>query len=69
MLGPFGAALEIILILYLIVTSYIGLYTAPLISSVRPRIRQTPFSQVIGNCALVLIFSSALPLLSKILGK
>ncbi|XP_044726628.1 protein Lilipod isoform X2 [Chrysoperla carnea] len=68
MLGPFGAALEIILILYLIATSYIGLYSAPLMRSVRPRIRQTPFSQVIGNCALVLIFSSALPLLSKILG-
>ncbi|KYB25110.1 Protein LMBR1L-like Protein [Tribolium castaneum] len=67
-LGPFGAALEIVLILYLIATSSIGLYTAPVMSRIRPRPRSTPFCLIIGNCAVVLILSSALPLLSKILG-
>jgi hypothetical protein len=68
-LGPFGAALEIVLILYLIATSSIGLYTAPVMSRIRPRPKRTPFCLIIGNCAVVLILSSALPLLSKILGE
>uniref|UniRef100_V5GR09 Protein LMBR1L n=1 Tax=Anoplophora glabripennis TaxID=217634 RepID=V5GR09_ANOGL len=67
-LGPFGAALEIVLIVYLILTSSIGLYTAPCMRRVRPKPKSTPFCLVIGNCALLLIISSALPLLSKILG-
>ncbi|CAH1101459.1 unnamed protein product [Psylliodes chrysocephalus] len=67
-LGPYGAALEIVLIVYLIVTSSIGLYTMPCMKRIRPKPRSTPFSIVIGNCALLVIISSALPLLSKILG-
>ncbi|CAG9863912.1 unnamed protein product [Phyllotreta striolata] len=67
-LGPYGAALEIVLIVYLIVTSSIGLYTAPCMRKIRPKLKSTPFSLVIGNCALLVIISSALPLLSKILG-
>ncbi|CAG9838487.1 unnamed protein product [Diabrotica balteata] len=67
-LGLFGASLEIVLIVYLIVTSSIGLYTAPCMKRIRPKPRSTPFSIVIGNCALLVIISSALPLLSKILG-
>ncbi|KAJ8973899.1 hypothetical protein NQ317_018854 [Molorchus minor] len=66
-LGPFGAALEIVLIIYLIVTSSIGLYTAPYVKNIRPKPRSTPFCRVLGNCALILIISSALPLLAKIL--
>ncbi|XP_022919593.1 protein Lilipod [Onthophagus taurus] len=68
MLGPLGAALEIILILYLILTSSIGLYSSPPMSKIRPRKGSTPFSLIIANCSLVLILSSALPLLAKILG-
>ncbi|KAG5899167.1 hypothetical protein JTB14_029002 [Gonioctena quinquepunctata] len=67
-LGPFGAALEIVLIVYMILTSSIGLYTAPCMKTIRPKPKSTPFSLVIGNCVLLLIISSALPLLSKILG-
>lgn len=36
---------------------------------IRPRPKSTPFNLIIANCALVLVLSSALPLLSKILGK
>lgn len=68
MLGPFGAALEIVLILYLFVTSSIGLYTLPLLSRVRPRLRQTALTHVIANCCMLLVLSSALPVLSRILG-
>jgi len=68
LLGPFGAALEIILILYLFATSSIGLYSLPIVSRMRPRLKATPLTQVIANCCVLLILSSALPLLSRILG-
>ncbi|XP_065156822.1 protein Lilipod isoform X2 [Atheta coriaria] len=67
-LGLFGAIIEIVLILYLIVTSSVGLYSSPLMKNIRPRRQRTPFNLIIANCALVLILSSALPLLAKILG-
>jgi len=67
-LGTLGSLIEIILIVYLIVTSSIGLYTSPLMRKIRPRKKSTPFNLIIANCALVLILSSALPLLAKILG-
>lgn len=68
-LGPFGAALEIVLILYFIATSCIGLYTSPIMASIRPRVKKTPFCMIIANCLVVLVLSSALPVLAKILGK
>lgn len=68
MLGPFGAALEIVLIMYLFVTSSIGLYTLPLLSRVRPKLKQTSLTHVIANCCMLLVLSSALPVLSRILG-
>lgn len=67
-LGPVGAALEIVLIFYLIATSSVGLYTLPFLSRVRPRAKMTSLTHIIANCGLVLILSSALPLLSRILG-
>lgn len=68
MLGPFGAALEIVLIMYLFATSSIGLYTLPLLSRVRPKLKQTSLTHVIANCCMLLVLSSALPVLSRILG-
>ncbi|KAK7584276.1 hypothetical protein V9T40_005239 [Parthenolecanium corni] len=67
-LGPLGAALEVVLILYLTVTSAFGLYSIPCLSVIQPKLDHTSFLHVIINCGLLLILSSALPLLSKILG-
>ena len=68
-LGPFGAAIEIVLILYMQATSSVGLYTLPFIKKFQPKLNNTPLSHTIANCALLLILSSALPLISRILGK
>lgn len=68
-LGPIGAALEVCIIFYLGATSTVGLYTMPWMRLVRPRIKQTSLSLLIINCALLLILSSAQPLLSRIVGK
>ncbi|KAL5273633.1 LMBR1L family protein [Megaselia abdita] len=67
-MGLFGAGLEVCLIFYLGATSTVGLYTMPFMKYVRPQKRKTSLSQLILNCALVLILSSALPLLSTIIG-
>ncbi|KFB45736.1 AGAP006880-PA-like protein [Anopheles sinensis] len=67
-LGPLGATLEVCIITYLGVTSTVGLYTMPFMRNVRPQRRKTSLAQLIANCALVLILSSALPLLARILG-
>ncbi|XP_076041416.1 LMBR1-like protein lilipod isoform X2 [Oratosquilla oratoria] len=67
-LGPMGAMLEVILILYLIAASILGFYSLPLFSTIRPRQRDTPMVHVISNCVVVLVLSSALPLLSRTLG-
>ncbi|KAG5681765.1 hypothetical protein PVAND_011174 [Polypedilum vanderplanki] len=67
-LGVFGAAIEIIIILYLALTSAVGFYTMPIFSKIRPKRRKTSLSHIIANCLLLLILTSALPLLSRILG-
>uniref|UniRef100_A0A336MNJ6 CSON004217 protein n=1 Tax=Culicoides sonorensis TaxID=179676 RepID=A0A336MNJ6_CULSO len=67
-LGPLGAALEFVVIIYLSATSTVGLYTMPSMQKVRPKTRKTSLSMLILNCALVLILSSAFPLLARILG-
>ncbi|XP_078036427.1 LMBR1-like protein lilipod [Augochlora pura] len=67
-LGPIGATVEVAVILYLAATSAIGLYALPGVRRVQPRFHSTPLTHLIANCALLLVLSSALPLLSRILG-
>ena len=62
-------AIEVMLIGYLFVTSLVGLYTIPFIRMIRPKLGDTSLTHLILNCGLFLILSSALPLLSKILGQ
>lgn len=58
-----------VLILYLVATSAVGLFTLPGLSRVRPHPEATPLAHIILHCAVLLLLSSALPLLSRILGK
>ena len=67
-LGYFGAVLEILLILYLWHTSLVGLYSLPFLQRIKPQMHNTSFTKIIVNCALLLILSSALPLLARLLG-
>ncbi|XP_031551768.1 limb region 1 protein homolog [Actinia tenebrosa] len=68
MLGTFGALLEIVLIFYLMLASLVGLYSVPLFARLTPSPRDTPMTKVIANCIVLLILSSALPVLSRTLG-
>lgn len=68
-LGPVGAVLEVVLILYLIAASLLGCYSLPVVARIKPRRGDTPMVHVIANCAIVLILSCALPLLARTLGE
>ncbi|XP_057321036.1 protein Lilipod isoform X4 [Microplitis mediator] len=67
-LGPTGAVVEVIVILYVAITSTVGLYGLPGVKKIMPQPQGTPLTHLIANCVLLLIHSSALPLLSRILG-
>nr|XP_017092078.1 protein Lilipod [Drosophila bipectinata] len=67
-LGPFGAGLEVCLIFYLGATSVVGFYSMPFMRNVRPKRRETSLPQLMLNCGFMLVLSSALPLLSRIIG-
>jgi len=67
-LGATGVLIEVILIIYLFVTSMVGLYTIPYIRDIRPKSKSTTLTQIILNCVIWVILSTALPLQVKILG-
>lgn len=67
-LGLLGSLLELVVIVYLGATSTVGLYTTPPMRRHRPKRKLTSLSQLILNCAILLILSSAFPLLARILG-
>ncbi|KAJ4933917.1 hypothetical protein JOQ06_006726, partial [Pogonophryne albipinna] len=67
MFGSLGAAVQVVLILYLMVSSLVGFYSSPLFTSLMPRAQDTNLTQIIGNCVSLLILSSALPVFSRTL--
>jgi hypothetical protein len=48
--------------------SLVGFYSIPFFNKIAPRFKSTATDKIIINCAIFLIFSSALPVSSKILG-
>ncbi|KAK2145407.1 hypothetical protein LSH36_684g01000 [Paralvinella palmiformis] len=67
-LGPIGAAVEIVIILYLMLASVVGFYSLPFLQHLQPKCHDTPMPKVIGNCMVIVVLSSALPVLSRTLG-
>lgn len=68
MFGSLGAAVQVVLILYLMVSSVVGFYSSPLFIGLLPRAQDTNLTQIIGNCVSLLILSSALPVFSRTIG-
>ncbi|GFO50027.1 Limb region 1 protein homolog [Plakobranchus ocellatus] len=66
--GSVGAALQIVVILYLMVASVVGFYSLPYLSHLQPRLGETSMVKIIINSVVLLLLSSALPILSKTLG-
>ncbi|CAL1541703.1 unnamed protein product [Lymnaea stagnalis] len=66
--GSIGAALQIVVILYLMVASVVGFYSLPYLHNLQPKRVDTSMVKIIMNCVVILLLSSALPILSKTLG-
>ncbi|MGH0146507.1 UNVERIFIED_CONTAM: hypothetical protein FKN15_034019 [Acipenser sinensis] len=66
--GSFGAAVQVVLIFYLMVSSVVGFYSSPLFIKLLPRKQDTAMTKIIGNCVSLLVLSSALPVFSRTLG-
>uniref|UniRef100_A0A8B9ZIG5 Limb development membrane protein 1 like n=1 Tax=Anas platyrhynchos TaxID=8839 RepID=A0A8B9ZIG5_ANAPL len=66
--GTFGAALQVVLIFYLMLSSVVGFYSSPLFTRLLPERQDTPLTKIIGNCVSLLVLSSALPVFSRTLG-
>lgn len=67
-LGPLGALLQVTIIVYVVCAGVVGLYSTPPLSHLLPTPGDTSMTKLIGNCILLLLLSSALPLLTKTLG-
>lgn len=67
--GVAGAVLEVLVIVYLLLASLVGVYSVPVLGRLVPRVGATPPPLLIANCALLLLVaSSSLPLLVRTLG-
>uniref|UniRef100_A0A1I7XGH4 G_PROTEIN_RECEP_F1_2 domain-containing protein n=1 Tax=Heterorhabditis bacteriophora TaxID=37862 RepID=A0A1I7XGH4_HETBA len=53
---------------YVMATSLVGLYSMPFVRTLRPIPGKTSMTAIIINCSLVLVLSSALPVLANTLG-
>ncbi|KAM5195852.1 LOW QUALITY PROTEIN: limb region 1 protein homolog [Hipposideros larvatus] len=62
-----GAALEIILIFYLMVYSVVGFYSLQIFGDFIPKKDDTTMTKIIGNCVSILVLSSTLPVISRTL--
>jgi len=49
--------------------SVVGFYSLPFFKRLRPVPHDTSMVKIIGNCVVLLVLSSALPILSRMLGK
>ena len=65
--GLYGVLIEIVVIFYILIASLAGLYYH--CPRLRPYKSDTDMTKVIYNCAVLLILSSALPVLCVLLGK
>lgn len=65
---PIFAFLDIVMVLYLWCASLCGLYNLPGLCCLRPRAHNSSFNQIMGNCTILCLLSSALPLLARTLG-
>lgn len=67
-LGPLGALVEVILIVYMTAASLLGFFNTPLLRRLRPRPHDTSMIKIIINSIILLILSSAMPVVVQVLG-
>lgn len=66
--GLFGACIETLIIIYVMLTSFVGLFSLPILRSLRPVRKDTPMPTIIINSSIVLVVASALPVAVNTIG-
>ena len=66
--GSIGSVIQVVVIFYVMWASIVGLHSAPGIRSIMPKPHDTPLTDIIANATLILVLSSAQPLLARTLG-
>ena len=66
--GSVGSVVQVVVIFYVMWASIVGLHSAPGIRRIAPKPHDTPLTDIIANATLILILSSAQPLLARTLG-
>lgn len=66
--GLFGACVETLIIIYVMLTSFVGLYSLPVLRTLRPVRKDTPMPTIIINSSIVLVVASALPVAVNTIG-
>jgi len=66
--GLLNTVIDFILIVYISVSAFVGYYNMEWLSPIHPKIKETPISIILLNSFLIIIVSSSLPAVARILG-
>ncbi|XP_062519963.1 limb region 1 protein-like [Corticium candelabrum] len=67
-IGRVMSFVEVAVTLYLVAASLTGFYSAPLSTGLQPVLHRTSILKIIANCVAVLMLSSAMPVVTRMLG-
>ncbi|XP_065323753.1 protein LMBR1L-like isoform X2 [Gordionus sp. m RMFG-2023] len=67
-IGPLGGFLDVIIIFYLKIASFIGFVGLPCFARIKPKLKGTSLTKIILNCGIFLILTSAFPVFSRTIG-
>lgn len=62
------SVVELAITSYVVVASLTGFYSTPVFSHLQPVLHRTSVLKIIANCVIILILSSAMPVLTRMLG-
>jgi len=66
--GLLNTLIDLFLVVYISVSAFIGYYKMDLLSSIQPKMNNTPIYHILLNTFLIIIISSSLPAVAHILG-
>lgn len=66
-LGSFASLLQILVILYMMTSAFVGFYYLPITSRIKPKRRGMSMEKITLNVACVLLISSSFPVVARIL--
>jgi hypothetical protein len=66
--GLVNTLIDLILVVYITVSAFVGYYHMEWLSPVHPKVKETPVSIILLNTFLIIVVSSSLPAVARILG-